>query len=179
MKNDIKKVLIDEDRIQNRVKEIAEKINEDYKDKDLLLLCILKGSIMFMGDLMKYINVKLDIEFMGVSSYGNSITSSGSIRIIKDLDMSVENRNILIVEDIIDTGITLSYIRDYLKGKNAKSVEIVALLDKPSGRKVDISSKYIGFEVGNEFVIGYGLDYAEKYRNLPYIGVLNESVYKR
>lgn len=178
MKSDIKKILIDEDEIQKRVREIAEKINQDYKDKDLLLLCILKGSIMFMSDLMKYINIRVDIEFMGVSSYGDSVVSSGSIRIMKDLDISVENRNVLIVEDIIDTGITLNYIQHYLKGKNAKSVEIVTLLDKPSGRKVDISSKYVGFEVGNEFVVGYGLDYAEKYRNLPYIGVLNERLYK-
>ena len=115
---------------------------------------------------------------MSVSSYGNSTVSTGSVRILKDLDMSIENKEILIVEDIIDTGITLKYVCNYLKGKGANSVEIVTLLDKPSGRKVDIKSKYVGFEVGNEFVIGYGLDFAERYRNLPYIGVLNESMYK-
>lgn len=134
---------------------------------------------MFMGDLMKYVNVKSDIEFMSISSYGNSVVSSGSIRILKDLDMSVDGRDILIVEDIIDTGITLNYLCNYLRGKNAKSIEIVTLLDKPSGRKLELEAKYVGFEVGNEFVIGYGLDYAEKYRNLPYIGILNESVYRQ
>lgn len=178
MNSAVKKILIDSDRIQSRVRELAQKISDDYRGKDLLLLCILKGSIMFMGDLMKYIDLDINIDFMGVSSYGNSIVSSGSIRIMKDLDMSIDGKSILIVEDIVDTGITLNYIRDYLKGKKAESVEIVALLDKPSGRKVEISPKYIGFEIGNEFVIGYGLDYAEKYRNLPYIGILDESVYK-
>ena len=178
MENDIKKILISENDIKNRVKKLADEINRDYKDKDLLLVCILKGSIMFMGDLMKYINIYAKVEFMSVSSYGNSTVSTGSVRILKDLDMSIENKEILIVEDIIDTGITLKYVCNYLKGKGANSVEIVTLLDKPSGRKVDIKSKYVGFEVGNEFVIGYGLDFAERYRNLPYIGVLNESMYK-
>ncbi len=179
MNIDIKKILINEDEIQNKVKELASRINLDYKGRELLLLCILKGSVMFMGDLMKYVNVKSDIEFMSISSYGNSVVSSGSIRILKDLDMSVDGRDILIVEDIIDTGITLNYLCNYLRGKNAKSIEIVTLLDKPSGRKLELEAKYVGFEVGNEFVIGYGLDYAEKYRNLPYIGILNESVYKQ
>ncbi len=179
MNIDIKKILINEDEIQNKVKELASRINLDYKGRELLLLCILKGSVMFMGDLMKYVNVKSDIEFMSISSYGNSVVSSGSIRILKDLDMSVDGRDILIVEDIIDTGITLNYLCNYLRGKNAKSIEIVTLLDKPSGRKLELEAKYVGFEVGNEFVIGYGLDYAEKYRNLPYIGILNESVYRQ
>lgn len=179
MNIDIKKILINEDEIQNKVKELASRINLDYKGRELLLLCILKGSVMFMGDLMKYVNVKSDIEFMSISSYGNSVVSSGSIRILKDLDMSVDGRDILIVEDIIDTGITLNYLCNYLRGKNAKSIEIVTLLDKPSGRKLELEAKYVGFEVGNEFVIGYGLDYAEKYRNLPYIGILNEGVYKQ
>lgn len=178
MENDIKKILISEEEIKIRTKELAETINEDYKDKELLLLCILKGSIMFMGDLMKYIKVYATTEFMSVSSYGNSTVSSGNVRILKDLDSSVVDKDILIVEDIVDTGITLKYVCDYLKGKGASSVEIVTLLDKPSGRKVEINSKYIGFEVGNDFVIGYGLDFAERYRNLPYIGILKENMYK-
>lgn len=176
--NDIKNILIGKEQIQDKVKLLGEEISKDYKDKDLLLVCILKGSLMFMADLMKHINIYVETDFMGVSSYGNSVVSSGQVRIMKDLDMSVEGKDILIVEDIIDTGITLNYICNYIKGKGAKSVEIVTLLDKPSGRKVSIDAKYKGFKVGNEFVVGYGLDYAERYRNLPYIGVLDEKVYK-
>ena len=177
--NDIKNILISKEQIQGKVKLLGEEISRDYKDRELLLVCILKGSLMFMADLMKYINTYVEIDFMGVSSYGNSIISSGQVRIMKDLDMSVEGKDILIVEDIIDTGITLNYICNYIKGKGAKSVEIITLLDKPSGRKVNIDAKYKGFKVGNEFVVGYGLDYAEKYRNLSYIGVLDESVYNK
>lgn len=176
--NDIKNVLVSREEIENKVKELGEEINKDYKNKNLLLVCILKGSLMFMADLMKNIDIYVEIDFMCVSSYGSSIVSSGQVRIMKDLDMSVEGKDILIVEDIIDTGVTLNYICNYIKGKGAKSVEIMTLLDKPSGRKVEIEAKYKGFEVGNEFVVGYGLDYAEKYRNLPYIGILDESVYK-
>lgn len=178
MEKDVKKILISEDEIQNKIKILANNINKDYENKDLLMLCILKGSIMFMGDLMKRISIYATIDFMSLSSYGNSITSSGSVKILKDLDSSVEGKDVLIVEDIIDTGITLNYVCEYLKNKGVNSVEIVTLLDKPSGRKIDIKAKYVGFEVGNEFVIGYGLDFAEKYRNLPYVGVLNESLYK-
>ncbi len=178
MQKDISKILFSAETIQQRIDELSQRINQDYKNKDLILLCILKGSIIFMGDLMKRINLYAVTEFMCVSSYGNSTISTGNVRIIKDLDMPVHGKNILIVEDIIDTGTTLKYVRDYLIGKGAEDVEIVTLLDKPSGRKVSIEAKYVGFEVGNEFVIGYGLDFAEKYRNLPYIGVLNESMYK-
>lgn len=178
MDNDIKKILINECELQEKVRELGNIINNDYKNRDLLLLCILKGSVMFMGDLMKHINVYSTIEFMSVSSYGNSTISSGNVRILKDLDTPVNDKDILIVEDIIDTGITLKYVCGYLRGKGAKSVEVVTLLNKPSGRRVEIDAKYIGFEVSNEFVIGYGLDFAEKYRNLPYIGVLKESMYK-
>lgn len=179
MDNDIKKILISEDELQDRIKKLGSIISNDYKNKELLLLCILKGSVIFMGDLMKYINIYSTIEFMSVSSYGNSTVSSGNVRILKDLDTPIYNKDILIVEDIIDTGITLKYVCEYLRGKGARSVEVVTLLNKPSGRKVEIDAKYIGFEVGNEFVIGYGLDFAEKYRNLPYIGVLKESMYKQ
>ncbi|BAK81832.1 hypoxanthine phosphoribosyltransferase [Candidatus Arthromitus sp. SFB-rat-Yit] len=176
--NDIKNVLISKEEIENKVKELGEEINKDYKNKNLLLVCILKGSLMFMADLMKNVDIYIEIDFMGVSSYGNSIVSSGQVRIMKDLDMCVEGKDILIIEDIIDTGVTLNYICNYIRSKGARSVEIMTLLDKPSGRKVEIEPKYKGFKVGNEFVVGYGLDYAEKYRNLPYIGVLDESVYK-
>lgn len=178
MNNDIKNILISAEDIHNKVRELGEQISDDYKDKNLLLLCILKGSVVFMGDLMKHITTYAETEFMGVSSYGNSIVSSGHVRILKDLDTCVEDKDILIVEDIIETGITLNYICNYLRGKGARSVEVVTLLDKPSGRKIEIDAKYVGFEVGGEFVVGYGLDFAERYRNLPYIGVLKESMYK-
>lgn len=178
MHNDVKKILISSEEIQEKVKELGKIITKDYEGKELLLLCILKGSIVFMGDLMKNIDTYLAIEFMSVSSYGNSTTSTGNVRILKDLDMPVNGKDILIVEDIIETGLTLDYICNYLKGKGANSVEIVTLLNKPSGRKIEISPKYTGFKVGDEFVVGYGLDFKEEYRNLPYIGVLKESMYK-
>lgn len=178
MHNDVKKILISSEEIQEKVKELGEIITNDYRGKELLLLCILKGSIAFMGDLMKNIDTYLTIEFMSVSSYGNSTTSTGNVRILKDLDMPVNGKDILIVEDIIETGLTLDYICNYLKGKGANSVEIVTLLDKPSGRKIEITPKYTGFKVGDEFVVGYGLDFKEDYRNLPYIGVLKENMYK-
>lgn len=178
MHNDVKKILISSEEIQEKVKELGEIITNDYRGKELLLLCILKGSILFMGDLMKSIDTYLTTEFMSVSSYGNSTVSTGSVRILKDLDMPVNGKDILIVEDIIETGLTLDYICNYLKGKGASSVEIVTLLDKPSGRKIEITPKYTGFKVGDEFVVGYGLDFKENYRNLPYIGVLKENMYK-
>ena len=178
MHNDVKKILISSEDIQEKVKELGEIITNDYRGKDLLLLCILKGSIVFMGDLMKNIDTYLTIEFMSVSSYGNSTTSTGNVRILKDLDMPVNGKDILIVEDIIETGLTLDYICNYLKGKGANSVEIVTLLDKSSGRKIEMFPKYTGFKVGDEFVVGYGLDFKENYRNLPYIGVLKENMYK-
>ena len=178
MNDDIKKILITEDELQEKIKKLAAQINSDYDGKSLLLLGILKGSVMFMGNLMKYINVYASVDFMCVSSYGNSVTSSGDVKVLKDVDDFVKGKDVLIVEDIIDTGITLKFVREHLIKKGVNSVEIVTMLDKPSGRKEDVTAKYIGFTVGNEFVIGYGLDYAEEYRNLPYIGVLKESVYK-
>jgi hypoxanthine phosphoribosyltransferase len=178
MKQDIKEILIPEDELQNRIKELGRQITEDYKGKDLVLVCVLKGAIMFMSDLSKYIDLPLTMDFMAVSSYGSSTQSSGVVKIIKDLDASIEGKDVLIVEDIIDTGLTLSYLVENLKSRGPKSVKICTLLDKPNKRKADVAYDYKGFTVPDEFVVGYGLDYAEKYRNLPYISILKEEVYK-
>ncbi len=176
--DDIEKVLIDEGKIKKKVKEIGERISKDYDGKDLLLVGILKGSVPFMADLLREITIPCSMDFMAVSSYGNSTKSSGVVRILKDLDFEIENKHILIVEDIIDSGITLAYLVDYLKGRKAKSVQIACLLNKADRRKVTVKAKYIGFEVPDYFLVGYGLDYAEKYRNFPYVGILKEKVYK-
>jgi hypoxanthine phosphoribosyltransferase len=177
MNNDIKKILIDEDSLQAKVKELGAKIAEDYKGKDLLLICVLKGAVVFVSDLMKRIDLPLEIDFMAVSSYGCDTKSSGVVRILKDLDKGVEGKHILIVEDIIDSGLTLSYLIENLKARGPESVEICTILDKPDRRTANINIKYTGFQVPDEFVVGYGLDYAEKYRNLPYVAVLKEEVY--
>ena len=178
MIKDIKKVLLTEEQILNKVKEIASEISKDYEGKDLLIVGILKGSVLFASDIIKNFTIPCQIDFMAVSSYGNSSETSGIVRILKDLDHSIEGKDILIVEDIIDSGVTLDYLLKYLKARKANSIEILTLLTKPSRRKVDISVKYCGFEVPDEFLVGYGLDFAEKYRNLPYIGILKEEVYK-
>ena len=179
MIKDIEKVLLTEEQIIKRVKEIGNEISNDYKGKDLLVVAILKGSVVFSSDLIKNITMPVEIDFMAVSSYGNSSETSGVVRILKDLDHSVEGKDIIIVEDIIDSGVTLDYLLKYLKARKANSIEIVTLLTKPARRKVDINVKYCGFEVPDEFLVGYGLDYAEKYRNLPYVGILKEEVYKK
>lgn len=178
MIKDIKKVLLTEEEILNRVKELAAEISKDYSGKDLLVVGILKGSVLFASDVIKNITIPCQIDFMAVSSYGNSSETSGIVRILKDLDHSIEGKDILIVEDIIDSGVTLDYLLKYLKARKANSIEIMTLLTKPARRKVDINVKYCGFEVPDEFLVGYGLDFAEKYRNLPYIGILKEEVYK-
>lgn len=178
MIKDIKKVLLTEEEILNRVKELAAEISKDYNEKDLLVVGILKGSVLFASDVIKNITIPCQIDFMAVSSYGNSSETSGIVRILKDLDHSIEGKDILIVEDIIDSGVTLDYLLKYLKARKANSIEIITLLTKPARRKVDINVKYCGFEVPDEFLVGYGLDFAEKYRNLPYIGILKEEVYK-
>ena len=178
MTEDIKEVLLTEEQILNRVKELGKAISEDYKDKDLIVVGILKGSVIFASELIKNITIPCEIDFMAVSSYGSSTETSGIVRILKDLDYGIEDKDIIIVEDIIDSGVTLDYLLKYLKARKAKSIEIVTLLTKPSRRMVDINVKYCGFEVPDEFLVGYGLDYAEKYRNLPYIGILKEEVYK-
>ncbi|NPC94963.1 hypoxanthine phosphoribosyltransferase [Bacillus sp. WMMC1349] len=178
MKHDIEKILISEEEIKNKVKELGATLTEEYSDKFPLAIGVLKGAMPFMADLLKRIDTYLEMDFMDVSSYGNSTVSSGEVKILKDLDTSVEGRDILIIEDIIDSGLTLSYLVELFRYRKAKSIKIVTLLDKPSGRKADIKADYVGFEVPNAFVVGYGLDFAERYRNLPYIGVLKPSVYE-
>jgi hypoxanthine phosphoribosyltransferase len=178
MQNDIEKVLITEEEIQEKIKELASQLEAEYKDRFPLAVGILKGAMPFMSDLLKRIDAHLEMDFMDVSSYGNSTVSSGEVKIIKDLNTSVEGRDILIIEDIIDSGLTLSYLVDLFYYRKAKSIKIVTLLDKPAGRKADLKPDYTGFIVPDEFVVGYGLDYAERYRNLPYIGVLKPVIYE-
>lgn len=179
MIQDIQEVLFSEEAINKKVKEIAAKISEDYKGKELLVVGVLKGSVIFASELIKNITIPCEIDFMAVSSYGNSSETTGVVRILKDLDHEVSGKEIIIVEDIVDSGITLDYLLNYLKGRKANSVEIVSLLTKPSRRKVDLDVKYVGFETPDEFLVGYGLDYAEKYRNLPFVGILKREVYEK
>ncbi|TWT28632.1 hypoxanthine phosphoribosyltransferase [Planomicrobium sp. CPCC 101110] len=177
LEKDIEEVLISEESLQAKARELGEVLARDYQDKYPLAIGVLKGAMPFMGDLMKRMDSYVEMDFMDVSSYGNATVSSGEVKIVKDLNTSVEGRDLLIIEDIIDSGLTLSYLVDLFKYRKANSIKIVTLLDKPSGRKVDLEADYIGFEVPDAFVVGYGLDYAEKYRNLPYIGILKPSVY--
>jgi hypoxanthine phosphoribosyltransferase len=179
MKDDIQKILITEEQIQEKVKELGKLLTEEYKGRFPLAVGVLKGAMPFMADLLKHIDTYLEMDFMDVSSYGNATVSSGEVKILKDLNTSVEGRDILIIEDIIDSGLTLSYLVDLFRYRKANSIKIVTLLDKPSGRKADIQADYAGFIVPDEFVVGYGLDYCEKYRNLPFIGVLKPEVYKK
>lgn len=171
-----KEVLVSSEKIEQKVKELGKEITEDYKGEELMLVGILKGAAIFMADLSRHIKIPLTMDFMAVSSYGSSTKSSGVVRIIKDLDLDVEGKHILIIEDIIDTGLTLGYITDNLKKRGASSVKICTLLDKPDRRKVDVPVDYRGFIIPDEFVVGYGIDYAEKYRNLPDIFSLKEEV---
>ena len=178
MKDDIEKVLVTEDEIKARVAQLGAQISGDYEGRDLLLVSILKGAVVFMADLMREVTIPASIDFMVVSSYGGAnTTTTGLVKIIKDLDADLSGKDVLIVEDIMDTGVTLSHLVPMLKMRNPESVKICAILDKPSRRKVEMVPDYIGFEVPDEFVVGYGLDYDEKYRNLPYIGVLKEEIY--
>lgn len=177
MHKDCEYVLLSEEEISTIVKDMAAKISEDYKDKKLMLVGLLKGSVLFMADLMKEITVDCSIDFICASSYGSGSVSSGRVNIIKDVSQPLDGWDVLIVEDIIDSGNTLNFILKYFKAKNAASVKICTLLSKPDRRVVDIPVDYVGREVPDEFVIGYGLDFSEKYRNLPYIGVLKPSVY--
>ena len=177
LQKDIEEILISEERLQEKARELGETLTNDYKDKYPLAIGVLKGAMPFMGDLMKRFDGYVEMDFMDVSSYGNATVSSGEVKIIKDLNASVEGRDLLIIEDIIDSGLTLSYLVDLFKYRKANSIKIVTLLDKPSGLKVDLKADYIGFEVPDAFVVGYGLDFAEKYRNLPYIGILKPEVY--
>ena len=179
MLQDIKKVLFNEEVIKEKIKELSLRISNDYKGKDLLIVGVLKGSVIFASELIKNITIPCEIDFMAVSSYGTSSETTGVVRILKDLDHEISGKDIIIVEDIVDSGVTLNYLLRYLLSRNANSVEIVSLLTKPSRRKVDVECKYIGFEVPDEFLVVYGLDYAEKYRNLPFIGILKREVYEK
>ncbi|PSL42272.1 hypoxanthine phosphoribosyltransferase [Salsuginibacillus halophilus] len=178
MNDEIEKVLISEEEIQQKVAELGEQLSEEYKDRFPLVIGVLKGALPFMADLTKRMNTHIELDFMDVSSYGNSTVSSGEVKIEKDLDTSVDGRDVLILEDIIDSGLTLSYLVSLFRHRNARSVKIVTLLDKPEGRNVDLVPDVAGFTVPDEFVVGYGLDYAERYRNLPYIGILKPEIYK-
>ena len=177
MQNDIKEILISEEEIKKKIKELGKQIEKDYKDKDLLVVCVLKGAVLFLSDLIREINLPLNIDFMAVSSYGNSTKSSGVVRIIKDLEKDIQGKDLLIVEDIVDSGLTLSYLIENLKSREPRSVKLCTLLDKPERRKVDVLIDYTGFVIPDEFVVGYGLDFAEIYRNLPYVCVLKPEVY--
>lgn len=178
MNNDIKEVLITEEQITQKIKEMGAVLSEEYKDRNPLVICVLKGAAPFMSDLVKRMPIYLEMDFMDVSSYGHSTQSSGEVKIIKDLNTTVEGRDVLIVEDIIDSGLTLNYLVQLFHHRKAKSVKIVTLLDKPHRRSVDLKPDLRGFEVPDEFVVGYGLDFAEKYRNLPFIGVLKPEIYE-
>ncbi|WP_336207503.1 hypoxanthine phosphoribosyltransferase [Nonomuraea sp. LPB2021202275-12-8] len=178
MGKDLEKVLIAEDDLQAKIKELAGRIDEDYRGKDLLLVGVLKGAVMVMADLARALHVPVQMDWMAVSSYGAGTRSSGVVRVLKDLDTDILDRHVLIVEDIIDSGLTLHWLLENLKSRNPASLEICAALRKPDAVKVPIEVKYVGFDIPNEFVIGYGLDYAERYRNLPFIGTLAPHVYR-
>ncbi len=173
----IKEVLISEEEIIEKTKELGTILAEEYKDKNPLVVGILKGALPFMADLMKQMPILLEYDMMDVSSYGTGLTSSGEVKIVKDLDASIEGRHVIIVEDIIDTGRTLKYLQDMLNRRNAASVKIATLLDKPSGRVTDLNVDWKCFDIPDEFVVGYGLDYRENYRNLPYVGILKPEIY--
>lgn len=177
MHKDIQKVLISEEEIAKRVKELGKQLTEEYKGKDLLIVGILKGCMLYLSDLVRAIDLPLTMDFMVVSSYGSATKSSGVVRIIKDLEREIEGKHVLIVEDIVDTGLTLSYLIENLKTRNPKSVKVCSLLDKPDRRKAHVDIEYVGFQIPDEFVVGYGLDYAEVYRNLPFVCVLKPEVY--
>lgn len=179
MREDIKKVLLDEEQIHRIVSDLGRRISTDYRGKNLLMVSVLKGSVVFMADLMRAIDIPCRIDFMAVSTYGSGTKTSGVVKIIKDLDINLAGYDLLIVEDILDSGITLSYLKKMLSDRGPASVKICTFLDKPERRMADIVPDYVGASVPDEFVVGYGLDYDEKYRNLPYLGVLKESVYTK
>jgi hypoxanthine phosphoribosyltransferase len=172
----VSEILIDEETLHGRIAELGAQISDDYRGGDLLLIGVLKGAIFFMADLMRSIDIPCEVDFMAISSYGAGIDSSGVVRILKDLDVSIEGRNVLVVEDIIDSGLTLSYLLRNLEAREPASLEVCALLTKPERRENDVACRYVGFEIPNRFVIGYGLDFAERYRNLPFVGVLRDEL---
>jgi hypoxanthine phosphoribosyltransferase len=169
----VSEVLIEEERLRARVAELGEEISTDYAGREPLLIGVLKGAVFFMADLMRHVTVPCEVDFMAISSYGDSTDSSGVVRILKDLDINIDGRDVLVVEDIIDSGLTLSYLMRNLEAREPASLEVCALLTKPARREIDVPVRYVGFEIPNRFVIGYGLDFAERYRNLPFVGVLH------
>lgn len=178
MEKDVKEVLFTKEVISRKVKEMGKQLEKDYSGKEIILIGVLKGANIFLGDLVREINLPVYIDFMAVSSYGLSTESSGVVRILKDLDLEIEDKHVLVVEDIIDTGLTLKYITENLKSRKVASLKICTLLDKPSRRKCNLDIDYIGFEIPDEFIVGYGIDYGEKYRNLPYIATLKNEIYQ-
>ncbi|HEY7151248.1 MAG TPA: hypoxanthine phosphoribosyltransferase [Solirubrobacterales bacterium] len=170
----IGEVLVPAEELQRRIRELGAEISRDYAGRDLIMIGVLKGAVLFLADLMRELTVPCEVDFMAVSSYGSATDSSGVVRILKDLDSSIEGRNVLIVEDIIDSGLTLQYLLRNLRARNPASVEVCALLTKPDRRRVELPIRYVGFEIPNRYVIGYGLDYAQRYRNLDCVAVLNE-----
>ena len=174
---DIKEVLCSEEQLRNKIQELGAAITADYAGKELLMVSILKGSVMVMADLMRAVDLPLQIDFMNVSSYGVGTETKGSVKILKDLDVDIKGKDLLIVEDILDSGVTLHNLINLLRQREPKSVEICTLFSKPSRRQVEVDAKYVGYEIPDAFIVGYGLDYAEKYRNMPYVGILKEEVY--
>jgi hypoxanthine phosphoribosyltransferase len=177
MIGDIKQILISEEELAAKVAEMGKRISEDYQGKNLLMVSVLKGSAVFMSDLMRAITIPVTIDFMAVSSYGSGVKTSGVVKIVKDLDIDLAGYDLLIVEDILDSGMTLEYLKSVLEGRGPRSIKIATLLDKPERRQVEVKSDYLGFEIPDMFVVGYGLDFNEKYRNLPFVGVLKPEVY--
>jgi hypoxanthine phosphoribosyltransferase len=167
-------ILIERETLAARVAELGAEVSADYEGRDLLLIGVLKGAVFFMADLMRHLTVPCEVDFMAISSYGDATDSSGIVRILKDLDINIEGRHVLVVEDIIDSGLTLSYLIRNLESREPATLEVCALLTKPTRREIDVPVRYVGFEIPNKFVVGYGLDFAERYRNLPYVGVLDE-----
>ena len=172
----VSEVLIEQDALGARVAELGEEISADYEGREVLLIGVLKGAVFFMADLMRHVRVPCEIDFMAISSYGAATDSSGVVRILKDLELNIRDRDVLVVEDVIDSGLTLSYLMRNLGAREPASLEVCALLTKPGRREIEVPVRYVGFEIPNRFVIGYGLDFAERYRNLPYVGVLNEQL---
>ena len=175
--SDIEKIVVTEEQIQKRLKELAAQVEKDYEGRDLLLVGVLKGAVMAMADFSRHLQRHIEMDWMAVSSYGAGTQSSGVVRILKDLDKDILNREVLIIEDILDTGLTLSWLTENLTSRGAKSVSILTVLRKPDAAKVPVNPKYVGFDISSEFVVGYGLDFNEKYRNLPFIGVLSKHLY--
>jgi hypoxanthine phosphoribosyltransferase len=178
VKGDIERVIVTEEQLQNRIKELAVQVGKDYEGKDLLLVGVLKGAVMAVADFSRALQRHVDMDWMAVSSYGSGTKSSGVVRILKDLDRDITGRNVLIIEDIVDSGLTLSWLKSNLESRGVGSVEILSILRKPEAAKIEVNVKYVGFDIPKDFVIGYGLDFDEKYRNLPFIGVLAKHMYE-